>query len=112
MKARERKILGNLSPRDSVVGTEVAIVTSGERKMRHPGGITQEMIRLYDEFTHLTLDRRDFIDKLTRLTGQRRRGDGDGTASRRQRCPRRNRGRRRFRASSPKRSTTRGPALP
>lgn len=37
--------------------------------MRHPGGITQEMIRLYDEFTHLTLDRRDFIDKLTRLTG-------------------------------------------
>jgi carboxymethylenebutenolidase len=31
--------------------------------------ITQEMIRLYDEYTHLTLDRRDFMAKLTRLAG-------------------------------------------
>lgn len=31
--------------------------------------VTQEMIRLYDEYTHLTLDRRGFLDKLTRLAG-------------------------------------------
>lgn len=31
--------------------------------------ITQEMIQLYDEYTHLTLDRRGFMDKLTRLAG-------------------------------------------
>ena len=27
------------------------------------------MIKLYDEYTHLTLDRRGFMDSLTRLTG-------------------------------------------
>jgi carboxymethylenebutenolidase len=31
--------------------------------------ISQEMIKLYDDYTHLTLDRRDFVAKLTRLTG-------------------------------------------
>ncbi|MBB5751996.1 dienelactone hydrolase family protein [Prosthecomicrobium pneumaticum] len=31
--------------------------------------ITQEMIRLYDEYTHLTLDRRGFMEKLTRIAG-------------------------------------------
>jgi carboxymethylenebutenolidase len=31
--------------------------------------ITQEMIQLYDEYTHLTLDRRDFMAKLTKLAG-------------------------------------------
>jgi carboxymethylenebutenolidase len=31
--------------------------------------ITQEMIDLYDEYTHLTLDRRDFMTKLARPTG-------------------------------------------
>lgn len=31
--------------------------------------VTQEMIRLYDEYTHLTLDRRGFMDKLTKLVG-------------------------------------------
>ncbi|MYZ49726.1 dienelactone hydrolase family protein [Propylenella binzhouense] len=31
--------------------------------------ITQEMIRLYDEYTHLTLDRRRFMDRLTKLAG-------------------------------------------
>ena len=31
--------------------------------------ITQEMIKLYDDYTHLTLDRRDFMHKLTALTG-------------------------------------------
>lgn len=31
--------------------------------------ISQEMIRLYDEYTHLTLDRRGFMEKLTRLAG-------------------------------------------
>jgi carboxymethylenebutenolidase len=31
--------------------------------------ISQEMIRLYDEYTHLTLDRRDFMNKLAKLTG-------------------------------------------
>ncbi len=31
--------------------------------------VTQAMIDLYDEYTHLTLDRRDFMEKLTKLTG-------------------------------------------
>jgi carboxymethylenebutenolidase len=31
--------------------------------------ITQEMIALYDEYTHLTLDRRGFMEKLARLSG-------------------------------------------
>ena len=31
--------------------------------------ITQAMINLYDEYTHLTLDRRAFMEKLGRLTG-------------------------------------------
>lgn len=31
--------------------------------------ISQEMIRLYDEYTHLTLDRRGFMAKLTKLAG-------------------------------------------
>ncbi|HET7714898.1 MAG TPA: dienelactone hydrolase family protein, partial [Bauldia sp.] len=31
--------------------------------------ISQEMIQAYDEYTHLTLDRRRFMEKLTRLAG-------------------------------------------
>jgi carboxymethylenebutenolidase len=31
--------------------------------------ITQEMVRIYDDYTHLTLDRRDFMQKLSRLAG-------------------------------------------
>ncbi len=31
--------------------------------------ITPEMIRLYDEYTHVTLDRRGFLDKLTKVAG-------------------------------------------
>lgn len=31
--------------------------------------ITQEMIRAYDEYTHLTLDRRRFMERLTKLAG-------------------------------------------
>lgn len=31
--------------------------------------ITQAMINAYDEYTHLTLDRRGFMDKLTKLAG-------------------------------------------
>ena len=31
--------------------------------------VTQEMIDLYDEYTHLTLDRRRFFDHLTRVAG-------------------------------------------
>ena len=31
--------------------------------------ITQEMIRLYDEFTHVTLDRRQLMARLTQLAG-------------------------------------------
>jgi carboxymethylenebutenolidase len=31
--------------------------------------VTQEMIKLYDDYTHLTLDRRDFMRKLKRLSG-------------------------------------------
>jgi carboxymethylenebutenolidase len=36
--------------------------------MRKPN-ITQAMIDAYDEYTHLTLDRRRFMETLTRLTG-------------------------------------------
>jgi carboxymethylenebutenolidase len=32
-------------------------------------GVTQAMINAYDEYTHLTLDRRGFMDKLTKLAG-------------------------------------------
>ncbi|MBR0556872.1 dienelactone hydrolase family protein [Ciceribacter sp. L1K23] len=32
-------------------------------------GITQAMIDAYDEYTHLTLDRRGFMEKLTKLAG-------------------------------------------
>ncbi len=31
--------------------------------------ITQAMIAAYDEYTHLTLDRRRFMEKLTMLAG-------------------------------------------
>lgn len=31
--------------------------------------ITAEMIRLYDEYTHVTLDRRGFMDRLAKLAG-------------------------------------------
>ena len=31
--------------------------------------ITQDMVRIYDDYTHLTLDRRDFMGKLTKLAG-------------------------------------------
>ncbi|MCM5555595.1 dienelactone hydrolase family protein [Pleomorphomonas sp. NRK KF1] len=31
--------------------------------------ITQDMIRLYDEYTHLTYDRRGFMEKLAKLAG-------------------------------------------
>ena len=31
--------------------------------------VTQAMIQAYDEYTHLTLDRRGFMDKLTKLAG-------------------------------------------
>jgi len=34
-----------------------------------PPEVTQEMIDLYDEYTHLTLDRRRFFDHLTRVAG-------------------------------------------
>jgi carboxymethylenebutenolidase len=37
--------------------------------MNQPIRISPEMIRLYDEYTHLTLDRRKFMSKLTQLTG-------------------------------------------
>ncbi len=31
--------------------------------------VTQAMIQLYDEYTHLTLDRRGFMEKLAKLAG-------------------------------------------
>lgn len=34
-----------------------------------PPVVTQAMIALYDEYTHLTLDRRGFMEKLAKLTG-------------------------------------------
>src|ERR1044071_7170005 len=36
---------------------------------QHLPPISQQMIDLYDEYTHLTLDRRGFMEKLTRLAG-------------------------------------------
>ena len=36
--------------------------------MKQPS-ITQAMIDAYDEYTHLTLDRRGFMEKLTKLAG-------------------------------------------
>lgn len=35
---------------------------------QHPG-VTQDMINLYDEYTHLTLDRRRFMENLSKLAG-------------------------------------------
>ncbi|MHC1548479.1 dienelactone hydrolase family protein [Phyllobacterium sp. K27] len=35
---------------------------------KHPN-ITQAMVDAFDEYTHLTLDRRSFMDKLTKLAG-------------------------------------------
>ncbi|MEP7454701.1 dienelactone hydrolase family protein [Phyllobacterium sp. SB3] len=35
---------------------------------KHPN-ITQQMVDAFDEYTHLTLDRRGFMDKLTKLAG-------------------------------------------
>ena len=37
--------------------------------MNEPVRISPEMIRLYDEYTHLTLDRRRFMGQLTKLAG-------------------------------------------
>jgi len=42
---------------------------SQEEKVMTRPNITQAMIDAYDEYTHLTLDRRGFMDKLTRLAG-------------------------------------------
>jgi carboxymethylenebutenolidase len=41
---------------------------NAETTMQKPA-ITQAMIDAYDEYTHLTLDRRRFMETLTRLTG-------------------------------------------
>src|SRR5690606_9941025 len=43
-------------------------------RQTHEGGadaprITQEMIALYDDYTHLSLDRRKFMDQLAKLAG-------------------------------------------
>ena len=37
--------------------------------MRDRPKITQDMINLYDEYTHITLDRRAYMAKLTALVG-------------------------------------------
>ena len=37
--------------------------------MNEPVKITHEMIRLYDEYTHLTLDRRGFLNRLIKVAG-------------------------------------------
>ena len=38
-------------------------------RLATPTKVTQEMIGLYDEYTHLTLDRRGFMEKLAKLAG-------------------------------------------
>jgi carboxymethylenebutenolidase len=42
---------------------------NGGTSMSERPKITQEMINLYDEYTHLTFDRRAFMEKLTKLAG-------------------------------------------
>ena len=37
--------------------------------MREKPTITQAMINAYDEYTHITLDRRGFMNRLTKLAG-------------------------------------------
>src|SRR6185436_20089609 len=49
-------------------GVGTACREGGRATMSEPE-ISQEMIRIYDEYTHLTLDRRSFMDKLRRLAG-------------------------------------------
>lgn len=43
--------------------------TRRDKGPRPAPAVTQEMIDLYDEYTHLTLDRRRFFDHLTRVAG-------------------------------------------
>src|SRR5687768_11579809 len=40
-----------------------------ERRLNVKPTITQEMIKAYDDYTHLTLDRRGFMQKLSKLAG-------------------------------------------
>lgn len=40
-----------------------------EQEPQHRPQITQEMISLYDDYTHLSLDRRKFMDSLAKLAG-------------------------------------------
>ncbi|WP_027487294.1 dienelactone hydrolase family protein [Allorhizobium undicola] len=40
-----------------------------DRSVTDKPAVTQAMIDAYDEYTHLTLDRRGFMEKLTRLAG-------------------------------------------
>ena len=51
------------------VGVDAEPAFSSSEGESVPQKITQEMIRAYDEYTHLTLDRRRFMEKLTRLAG-------------------------------------------
>ena len=52
------------SPQRPPSGRPAAAAVSGATPQ-----ITQEMIDLYDEYTHLSLDRRRFFDHLTRVAG-------------------------------------------
>ena len=69
--------------------------------------ISQEMIRLYDEYTHLTLDRRGFMDKLTRLAGSARRRRAIAPLLAANQCQGGDRRRRRSAASRPRTSPSR-----
>ena len=42
---------------------------TGERKLTETAKITEGMIELYDDYTHRTLDRRRFVERLSRLAG-------------------------------------------
>jgi carboxymethylenebutenolidase len=44
-------------------------MTMTDREQSQVPQITQAMIEAYDEYTHLTLDRRGFMDRLTKLAG-------------------------------------------
>ena len=40
--------------------------------------ISQEMINLFDDYTHLSLDRRKFMDNLAKLAGSMSAANGGG----------------------------------
>jgi carboxymethylenebutenolidase len=67
---REDREKRRARPMSDVAGQQIkGVAMSIPETGRDLPPISQEMIDLYDEYTHLTLDRRSFMEKLTRLAG-------------------------------------------